>query len=88
MEIQKEISFRESRIRKMSSSFFQKKNDKKKLELIYKQRRNLKVYNHWGDAGSTDDIEQQQSLEKYLIAENMVCGTDGCQMLIQERLAN
>lgn len=86
IEIEKEILIREANESKLLS--WKKKSDRKKLQLLYKQRRNLKVYNHWGDAGSTDDIETQQELEKFAVAEDMVCGTDGCQMLLQERLAN
>lgn len=77
-DIEKQISIREIEQSKILS--WKKKRERKELQLLYKQRKNLKTFNHWGNSSSTQDIELQGTLDQFQLAQDMICGTDGCQM--------
>ncbi len=76
--IEKEIMIREGYESKTLQ--WKRKTERKQLQLLYKQRKNLKTYNHWGNSSSTQDIELQGTLDQFQLAQDMICGTDGCQM--------
>lgn len=82
-QVEKEIEIRE--VNESKDLVWNKKSIRKQLQLLYRQRYNLKTFNKWGDSNSTRDVELQTELSQFMTPQDMICGTDGCQSLMTER---